>query len=189
MQSRVELVRQTFDYHFSVLHKNLSGLTLDEALFTPEGCFRSILGTLKHTAAWAHVYRSYAFDAEPRGWYETDWPRGLRDTVDLSEEYLDEVLEWLYRSYGDWINALNSISDIDLDELRPVHWGADMPLQVIVLIIGGDYVYHAGEINQLLAIARQEAWEEGEEVEENHISTVGHRVRPPWMDQGTDSMG
>jgi hypothetical protein len=26
-----------------------------------------------------------------------------------------------------------------------------------------------------------EAWEYGEEVEENHISTLGHRVRPPWI--------
>ena len=24
-------------------------------------------------------------------------------------------------------------------------------------------------------------WEYGEEVEENHIATVGHRVRPAWM--------
>ena len=183
MRSRVEFVRHSFDYNFRVLHKNLRGLTLEEALFTPENGFRSILGTLKHTAAWAHVYRSYAFDAEPKGWYETDWPRGLRDTVDLSEEYLDEILAWLYRSHTEWMDALGSISDRELDSPRPVHWGAELPLWEIALIIGGDYVYHAGEINQLLAIARQEAWEEGEEVEENHISTAGHRVRPPWMDQ------
>jgi hypothetical protein len=33
----------------------------------------------------------------------------------------------------------------------------------------------------ILAIHRQEAWEHGEEVEENHISTAGHGVRPAWM--------
>ena len=46
-------------------------------------------------------------------------------------------------------------------------------------MVAGYHVYHAGEINQLLAIRRGEAWEEGEEVEEKHIATVGHRVRPP----------
>jgi hypothetical protein len=29
-----------------------------------------------------------------------------------------------------------------------------------------------------------EAWEYGEEVEENHISTLGHRVRRPWITDG-----
>jgi hypothetical protein len=33
----------------------------------------------------------------------------------------------------------------------------------------------------LLSIARGEAWKYGEEVEENHISTAGHGVRPDWM--------
>jgi hypothetical protein len=33
----------------------------------------------------------------------------------------------------------------------------------------------------ILAIRRGQAWEYGEEVEENHIATVGHRVRPAWM--------
>jgi len=42
-------------------------------------------------------------------------------------------------------------------------------------------VYHAGEINTIPAVHRGEAWEYTEEVEKNHISTVGHRVRPPWM--------
>lgn len=44
-------------------------------------------------------------------------------------------------------------------------------------------VYHAGELNQVLSICRGEAWEEGEEVEENNVSTVGHRVQPPWLDR------
>jgi hypothetical protein len=55
------------------------------------------------------------------------------------------------------------------------------PLFDIAATIARHHVYHAGEINQLLSIARGEAWEEFEEVEENHISTVGHRVRPPWL--------
>ena len=39
--------------------------------------------------------------------------------------------------------------------------------------------HHHGT-SQKISVAWEEAWEYGEEVEENHISTVGHRVRPPW---------
>jgi hypothetical protein len=38
-----------------------------------------------------------------------------------------------------------------------------------------------GEINEIKAIVRGEAWEYTEEMEENHISTIGHRMRPAWM--------
>jgi len=45
-------------------------------------------------------------------------------------------------------------------------------------------MYHTGELNMLLSIARGEGWEYTEEVEENHISTYGHGVRPSWMSDG-----
>ena len=47
-------------------------------------------------------------------------------------------------------------------------------------MVAAHWTYHAGEINAILAAKRGEAWEYGEEVEENHISTAGHGVRPPW---------
>jgi hypothetical protein len=48
-------------------------------------------------------------------------------------------------------------------------------------MVAGHWAYHAGELNAILAIRRGQAWEYGEEVEENHITTVGHRLRPAWM--------
>jgi hypothetical protein len=62
---------------------------------------------------------------------------------------------------------------------RSPHWGKTAPFREIVAMVAEHWSYHAGEINEILAIRRGEAWEDGEEVEENHISTVGHRVRPP----------
>jgi len=67
-----------------------------------------------------------------------------------------------------------------LEELRPAHRREKLPLYDIVVTIANQLVYHAGEINQMLSIYRGEAWEEGEEVEENNVSTEGHRVVPPW---------
>lgn len=45
-----------------------------------------------------------------------------------------------------------------------------MQLLDIDRLIENHHIYHAGEINQLLSIYRHEAWEEGEEVEENNIA-------------------
>jgi uncharacterized damage-inducible protein DinB len=186
MSTRLTLTQHLLDHAFATLADNLTNLTLDEALFLPHRGFRSVLGTLKHAAAWSHVYRSYAFDAEPTAWHALDWPYGLRDTIIPSQAYLDAVIGWLFSAHARWQHALVQVPDQDLDAARPVHWGVSMPLYEIVVIIAHHHVYHAGEINQLLAIARGEAWEEGEEVEENHVSTAGHRVVPAWKHEQSD---
>jgi uncharacterized damage-inducible protein DinB len=168
------------DAAFGILSDNIKGLTLEEALFVPPGGFRSTFGTLKHTAGWSHVYRSCVFDSSPISWSTLQWPNGLRDTIIKSESYLTELIQWLNLSHRLWQQNLLTIQDDELDQLRPVHWGETMPLFDIIRLIAHHHVYHAGEINQLLSIYRHEAWEEGEEVEENNISSDGHRVVPPW---------
>ena len=62
-----------------------------------------------------------------------------------------------------------------------MHWGGTAPLGSIVVMVANHVAYHTGELNMLLSIARGEAWEWGEEVEENHIDTFGHGIRGPWM--------
>ena len=91
------------------------------------------------------------------------------------------VIRWFDGAHSGWLDNLAGLRDEQLDEPRPVHWGESMPLFDIVGLIAGHHIYHAGELNQVLSICRGEAWEEREEVEENNISTLGHRVRPPWM--------
>jgi len=157
---------------------NVGGSTIEEAL-SAAGGYRSIVGLVKHVAGWSAVYHSYAFDDQPRHWDATDWPRGLRDTVDPTQAYLDELLAWFERTYERWRSSV--AEPVALDLPRPLHWGASAPLGQIAAMVSGHWCYHAGEINMILAIDRSEAWEYGEEVEENHISTAGHGVRPPWM--------
>jgi hypothetical protein len=178
--SAIEVTRNHLEHAFNTLADNVREVTLQEAIFVPAGGYRSTLGTLKHAAGWSHVYRSYAFDDSPSHWSQLSWPRGLRDTIDKSQAYLDEVVAWLHTYHQLWMRDLSTLSDADLWKLRPVHWGGSMPLHEIVTIIACHHAYHAGELNQILSIARGEAWEEDEEVEENNVSTIGHRVRPPW---------
>jgi hypothetical protein len=183
MRSQVELARHLLDHAYRTAADNLAGLSLDEALFVAPGGYRSVLGTLKHTAAWSQVYHSFAFDPAPRGWVEIGWPRGLRETVEPSQPYLDEVLAWFDQSHQLWLRSLGMVDEEQLDQPHPLHWERTAPLYDIVVMVASHHLYHAGEMNQLLAIHRGEAWEEGEEVEENHIATEGHRVTPPWRRQ------
>jgi hypothetical protein len=157
---------------------NVGGISIEEALDAAGG-FRSIVGLMKHVAGWSAVYHSYAFDDEPSHWDEIDWPRGLRERVDPTGAYVQDVLDWLGATHARWLASLTE--PVDLDETRPHHSGTTAPLREIVAMMAGHSSYHAGEINMILSIRRGEAWEYGEEVEENHISSVGHGVRPEWM--------
>jgi hypothetical protein len=159
---------------------NLKSITLEEAL-QPTGGYRSILGILKHTAGWSHVYHSYAFEETPKHWRQTDWPRGLRDTIDPTQAYLDEIVAWYEESAALWQASLADLPDETFDEPRPLHMGATAPLFYIVIMTANHWSYHTGELNAVLSILRGEAWEYTEEVEENHISTAGHRLKPGWM--------
>ncbi len=182
MHTKQEIALSLLDHAYRTLKDNLRGLTLAEALFVPQGGYRSILGTLKHAAGWSHVYRSYAFDSQPRHWRQIAWPYGLRDTIIKSESYLQSVIAWFDEAHQQWLADLGGLRDDEWNEPRPLHWGQQAPLSEIVVMVAGHHLYHAGELNQVLSICRGEAWEDGEEVEENNISTVGHRVRPPWLD-------
>jgi hypothetical protein len=159
---------------------NVAGLTVAEALFAAEG-YRSVLGVMKHIGGWAHVYSSFAFDGEPVHWARTAWPRGLRATIEASQEYVDEVAAWTEEGMARWVRAVDAGGDEQLWRPARVHFGGEQPLANVAMLVAEHVTLHTGEINMLLSIARGEAWEYTEEVEENHISTFEHAVRPGWM--------
>lgn len=155
-------------------------VALEEALFAAGG-WRSGLGVLKHIGGWLHVYHSYAFEPEPKHWAHTSWPRDLRDEVDVSKEYFDEVVAWIRQGFDAWDRSLADIEAGQMDQMRPAHFGGQLPLSVLLGIQMFHVTSHLGEFNMLLSIRREEAWEWGEEVEENHIDTFGHGMRANWM--------
>jgi uncharacterized damage-inducible protein DinB len=175
-----ELARTIVRHARQQFASNVDSLTLDEALFAADG-FRSILGVLKHLGGWVHVYWSNAFETVPKDFRETSWPHGRRDTVETTEQYLHDVVAWVDHGLDRWERTLATVSDADLERGHGLHWGGTAPLREIVVMVAHHVAYHTGELNMLLSIARGEAWEYTEEVEENHISTIGHRVRPAWM--------
>ncbi|HEY7269264.1 MAG TPA: DinB family protein [Dehalococcoidia bacterium] len=180
MRSRAELARVLLADAGGGVERNVANVGLSEALSTA-GSYRSIVGVLKHIAGWSHVYYSYAFEPQPKHWRLQAWPRGLRDTIDPSADYFAELIDWQKQARSAWEEAIAGLPDETFDEPHPLHFGVSMPLFDVVVLVANHWNYHAGEINQILATVRGESWELGEEVEENHVSTRGHRVRPPWM--------
>jgi uncharacterized damage-inducible protein DinB len=174
----MSMARRTLEEARNTFSDNVRSVSLDEALDAAGG-YRSILGLIKHTAGWTEVYRSYAFDEEPASWTDVEWPFGLRERIEASQEYLDAVRAWFEHVSARWLAEAES--PLDLDAQHPVHWGGTWPLGQIVASVADHWSYHAGEINALLAIRRGEAWEYGEHVEENHIATIGHGVRRDWI--------
>jgi len=180
MTSDLAVVRSNIRLARGMFAGQVKSLPLDDALFAAGG-WRSGLGVLKHLGAWLHVYHSYAFETQPRHWTATSWPRGLREEVDASDEYLREVVSWIEDAFAKWDADIAAMVEGTLGEKRPLHMGISVPLADIVNLQMQHVAFHLGEFNMLLSIKRQEAWEWGEEVEENHIDTFGHGVRAHWM--------
>ena len=114
MSSKLEITRYMLDSAYQKMISHFSKLSLDEALFVPQGGYRSIIGTLKHAAGWSHVYRSYAFDPQPKHWAQLDWPHGLRDTILKSEPYLRDVIAWFDEAHNLWMADLAQIKEDQL---------------------------------------------------------------------------
>ena len=131
MGAEHEMARATLEDARTVFLDNVRNVSIEEALDAAGG-FRSVMGLIKHTAGWTEVYRSYAFDAEPRHWKEIDWPRGLRETIDPSEAYLRELTAWFDRSSRAWIDAIRD--DVDLGVGRPRHADAVAERRDVVLL-------------------------------------------------------
>lgn len=184
-ENQIEIAAFMLRRSFDTFLEHVEDLSLEEMLFVPTGGYRSVLGILKHAAAWGHVYRSFAYDRKPKNWASIDWPSGLRDSINTTEEYVRAIIEWTIQSKQQWIRNIKKTNLDQLGEMRPVHWGEERPLYQIIVMVAGHNYYHAGELNQSLSIRRGEAWEEGEEVEENLISTEGQRVIPPWQKEGS----
>ena len=127
MRTRRELASLVIEQAFQMLADNVRDLRVDEALFVPPGGYRSTLGTLKHIAGWSHVYRSYAFEAEPRHWEHIDWPRGLRDTVEPSQSYLDEVIAWAQAAHTSWLESQRHGRPAKSVTTAPASWAMSAP--------------------------------------------------------------
>jgi hypothetical protein len=125
-------------YRYS-LGTALQGLSEAEAIWVPQGGDRPILELLLHIAGSKVLCENHAFAAGDKHWRNLEWP----------EWRLRSALHWLDVVQKRLRDRLLALNDVDLDDLRPTHWGERLPLRAIFNLAIQHDVYHAGEIRCL----------------------------------------
>ena len=99
-----------------------------------------------HLAAWTDIYRLFAFaDAQP-----------TLDDAEIPGD-VSSALAWLCRAQDDFIDAVDGLSDEEVFELRPAHWGESMPVVTLVTMMLTEHVHHIAEIGVLRDLRRGHA--------------------------------
>ena len=106
----------------------------------------TIAWRLVHTCAWTDVYRDWTFgDAKLR----------LAD-IEVAGSAGD-ALDWLGDSQEDFAAHVASLTDTELDDVRPAHWGALLPIGDLVGSIAVEHIHHGAEIGVLRDLYRGSA--------------------------------
>jgi hypothetical protein len=96
-----------------------------------------------HLAAWADIYRQFAFS---------------NTTPDLSDANvpgdLSAGIAWLYSAQDDFIATVASLSDEQVFESRPAHWGELVPVAQLATTMLTEHVHHVAEIGVLRDLRR-----------------------------------
>ena len=168
MNNRVVLLGSEMDEAWQVLRRRLEGLTDEEFLWEPvPGCwtarpieggrwtldyefpdpepppFTTIAWRLLHIASCKVMYHEYAFGPGQLTWDELQLPHTAA-----------QAIEWLEQSHRQLRNALDTLSDGDLDEMRRTNWGDLWPTWEILWTMVLHDLHHGGEIGCLRDLYR-----------------------------------
>jgi hypothetical protein len=169
------LLRRQLSHAFAASRWQVEGLTDDEYFWEPHpGCWSvrrrapsvsatstgvgewivewspaenvattTIAWRLVHLAAWTDVYRDWTFGAATRSFDDLDVPHDAATAVQL-----------LHRVQDEYSAAVGRLDDRDFEAMRPVHWGANFPIGVLVWQIAVEHLHHSAEIGVLRDIRR-----------------------------------
>lgn len=108
---------------------------------------------LMHLVAWTAVYADWTFGTATRSYADFEVPGEAPAAVMMLQEVQDEFSA-----------AVERLSDENLGQLRPVHWGAEHPIGVLVWQIAVEHLHHSAEIGVLRdlhrGVARSDRWPE-----------------------------
>ncbi len=163
-------MRAMLDHAFAVSAWQVDGLTDEEYLWrpTPEawGVARrgetwevenpwpppspmpmtSIGWRLAHISGWTEVYRAFTFDSVGVSYLDLE----VAATADTA-------LARLARCQTDFRRDVASLSDGDLDLMRPTHWGGEASIGALVWTIVNEHLAHGSEIGALRDLLRGHA--------------------------------
>ena len=106
----------------------------------------TIAWRVTHLAAWLEVYHDFTFG---------DARLGLQD-LDVRSTALGGV-DWLLDAQRRWADAVRSVVDDEVFELRPAHWGQQVPLLSLVSMMTIECRHHLAEVGLLRDLRRGRA--------------------------------
>ena len=99
-----------------------------------------------HLAAWTDVYRGFAFEgARP----------DLNDAIVPGT--VSEGVAWLFRAQDQFLAAVDALTDDEVFESRPAHWGEAVPVVRLVSALLTEHVHHLAEVGTLRDLRRGHA--------------------------------
>lgn len=136
------------DWH-SVLN-NLSSVTPDEWLWVPPGGRRSIRYIVRHVGVGKLIYQDHGFGDASFTWED------LHVAADSQVETIASALEWLREGHEKLRASLAALDDEELLRLRLSPFDGPQKTSWIIATMMQHDLYHAGEINHILALCRQD---------------------------------
>ncbi len=101
---------------------------------------------LLHLAVWTDIYREWTFtDRRPKA-EEYDYPGNATDAV-----------AWLEGANDAFANEVHSMSEDDIDSLRPTHYGKQRSAGDLIWDIAIEHTHHGAEIGVLRDLIRGRA--------------------------------
>ncbi len=128
---------------------NVREVTPDEWVWVPPGGRRFIRYIMRHIGASKYIYQNHAFGDASLTW------EGLHAVGDSHVETLTGAVAWLREGHEQLRASIAALDDVELlrprmspfDGLQETRW-------IIARMMQHD-LYHAGEINHILALCRQ----------------------------------
>lgn len=129
---------------------NLRTVEPEEWDWVPAGGQRSIRDIVQHVGKCTYMYENHAF-----GDASLDWDDPLAVGSDAIGDPASAIA-WLREGHARLRARIASLTDGELDRLRMAPWDELKPTRWIVEMMILHDVYHAGEINHLRSIQRED---------------------------------
>jgi uncharacterized damage-inducible protein DinB len=176
MTTGAEILRAAYEGSCNTLRRVLAGVSSDEFFWEPvEGCwtvhprsedrgvsvdgsgawvidydpaqpqpapFTTIAWRTVHIASVNYLYWDYAFGTASLS-FDLETPGDVA-----------EATEWLFGSHQPILDALDGLSEPDLDRLVPTNWGEHWPAHRIFATLINEQVHHGAEISLLRDLYR-----------------------------------
>lgn len=133
---------------------NLSSLSPDEWSWLPPGGTRTARDIVQHVGGCKLVYENYAF-----GDATLTWDDPLADGAGALE-CIESAVQWLREGQARLRRSVAALDGSGLLQPRMTNWGEPAETRWIIAVMVQHDLYHAGEINHIRSVRRQDdRWE------------------------------